>query len=132
MSVCHTTLVGRIGAVSVKAVGPGLTELRVAVSHSRWNEKRRDWDEETDWHTVNRWHREGRDAPKHAVGDLVYVQGTGRIECWENSDGEKRYSFKVQASTVRCLQRFQPEDQAETTQGDRPRSYDGGGGRRRG
>ena len=125
MSLCQVTLIGRIGAVDLKPnIGRGLTSLRVAVAHVRRNPNPRGkddrWLEETDWHSVDRWHRDGIEPTEHHVGDLVCVIGTGRIDTWADKEtGADRYGFKVVAQTIRTLIR---SDRQEGEQRPAPRS----------
>jgi single stranded DNA-binding protein len=76
MNVNKLIIVGRIGRdPEMKEVGNGLCTFSVAVSE-RYKDREGEWQEKTDWFTVNIWGEHGkRMMGKLHKGMLVYVEG---------------------------------------------------------
>jgi single-strand DNA-binding protein len=75
--------------------------------------------EETQWHRVVVWGREGEVCTQYLrKGQAVYVEGSVRSRKFEAKDGTSRMAFEVHADNVSFLGRFQglrvaTEDDAE-------------------
>jgi len=99
-------LIGNLGAdpeVKYTPSGAAVCELRLATNES-WTDKGGERQDRTEWHKVVVWGKTAENCGKYlAKGRPVYVEGKLRTESWEDKDGNKRYTTKIQAHTVQFL-----------------------------
>lgn len=99
-------LIGNLGAdpeLRHTNGGAAVCDLRLATNES-WTDKSGQKQERTEWHKVTVWGSQAENCAKYlAKGRQVYVEGKLRTESWDDEDGNKRYTTKVQANDVRFL-----------------------------
>ena len=100
-------LVGFLGAdpeLKHTSQGYAIAMLRVATSR-RWSDKDGERQEETEWHDVEVWGKQGEAAGEHlAKGRQLYVEGRLKTDAWtDKQTGEKRYRTKIVADQVTFL-----------------------------
>jgi single-strand DNA-binding protein len=100
-------LIGFLGAdpeLRHTTQGTAIAVLRVATSR-RWSDKDGERREETEWHDVEVWGKQGEAAGEHlAKGRHVYVEGRLKTDAWtDKQTGQKRYRTKVVAEQVTFL-----------------------------
>jgi single-strand DNA-binding protein len=99
-------LVGRLGAdPEVKTVSGGNTVARLSVATSEnWTDREGQRQERTEWHRVVVWGKLAELCGKYlAKGRQVYLEGRLQTRSWEDSQGQKKYTTEVIASTVQFL-----------------------------
>ncbi len=97
----QVTVQGHVGTpVKVKDVGDvQVASFRLASTPRRFDKNVNSWvDQETNWFTVNAW----RSLAKHcleslAIGDPVVVYGRLTCQSWTNAEGEKQFTFVLDA-----------------------------------
>ena len=100
-------LVGFLGAdpeIKHTSQGHAIATLRVATSR-RWSDKDGERQEDTEWHDVEVWGKQGEAAGEHlAKGRQVCVEGRLKTDAWtDKQTGEKRYRTKIVADQVTFL-----------------------------
>lgn len=106
-------LIGRLGADPVlretKTGGvvvhfPVATSRRVKSTEPTENEEVKPMTEETQWHRIVAWGRQGETCAQYLKkGQKVYVEGSILSRKYEAKDGVERMSFEVIAETVSFL-----------------------------
>lgn len=92
--------------------------LRLATTE-RYKDRDGEYREATQWHTVEVWGRRGEGlANVLAKGSQLCVEGSIRYDQWEDKQGNKRTTTKINASNIALL-------------GGRPDGQRGGGGGQR-
>jgi single-strand DNA-binding protein len=91
-------ILGNLGAdpeLNYTKGGMAVCELRVATSRKYKDE------EETEWHRVVCWGKTAEAAEGHlSKGSKVHVQGRLKTDQWEDRDGNKRYTTKIQCERL--------------------------------
>jgi len=117
-SLNDVTIIGHMGRdpeVRYTPSGAAVTAFSVATSEN-WKDKSGEWQEATEWHTIEVWGPAGeRFAEKARKGDLASVKGMIKTDSWEK-DGVKQYKTKIKAFKVLQLSGYdrEPRQQAET------------------
>jgi single-strand DNA-binding protein len=58
----------------------------------------------TEWHNIVVWRKLADVAEKYVVkGTLLYIEGKIRNKSWEDKDGNKRYSYEIEAESFQML-----------------------------
>jgi single-strand DNA-binding protein len=93
----QATIIGHLGRdPEVKQVGGGKVAKFSVATSEKWTDKNGERRERTDWHNVEVWGRTAEVAEKFlAKGSAVLVQGPIRYDKYEDRDGIKRTSVKV-------------------------------------
>lgn len=99
-------IMGNLGAKpelrSTKS-GTSVTSLRVATNESYTDGDGQRHDK-TEWHTVAVWGKAAENCEKYLdKGRTVLVEGRLQTREWEDSDGNKRYSTEIVASSVQFV-----------------------------
>ena len=100
-------LIGFLGAdpeLKHTSQGIAIAVLRVATSR-RWADKDGERREETEWHDVEVWGKQGEAAGEHlGKGRHVYVEGRLKTDVWtDKQSGQRRYRTKIVAEQVTFL-----------------------------
>jgi len=102
-SVNKVILVGRLGGdpeLRYTTSGTAVADLSVATD-SVWTDANGVRQSKTEWHKVVVWKKTAENCKEYlAKGRQVYVEGRLETEQWQDRDGNKRYTTKIQASTV--------------------------------
>ena len=102
-SVNKAILVGRLGAdpeLRYTTSGTAVADLSVATD-SVWTDAKGVRQSKTEWHKVVVWKKTAEHCKEYlAKGRQVYVEGRIETEQWQDRDGNKRYTTKIQAYTV--------------------------------
>lgn len=99
-------LVGNLGAdPEIRSTQGGDTVCSLSVATSeKWQDKRGDPKEHTEWHKIVVWGKQAEACAKYlAKGRQVYVEGKIRTEKWTDQSGTDRWTTKIIADTVRFL-----------------------------
>jgi len=99
-------LVGRLGAdPEVKTVAGGNTVTRLSLATSEnWTDREGQKQERTEWHRIVVWGKLAELCGKYlAKGRQAYVEGRLQTRSWEDSQGQKKYTTEIVASTVQFL-----------------------------
>lgn len=113
-SACNVTIVGHLGKDPVKSQAgtTGYIKFSVAVSERRKKQGSDEWTDHTTWMNVTFWGKQAEYVyPYLKKGKLVYVQGTLRLEEYQDRDGRDRQSIEVNATNVLSLS---PKEDAAT------------------
>lgn len=98
--------------------GTAVLTLRLATTE-RYKDRDGEYREATQWHTVEVWGKRGEGlANVLAKGSQLCVEGSIRYDQWEDKQGNKRTTTKINASNIVLL-------------GGRPEGQRGGGGGQR-
>ena len=101
-SVNKVQLLGNIGKdVEFKTTpnGTPLAKFSLATQESFKN-KSDQWEERTEWHTVECWQKLAEFANKHLTkGSKIYIEGKIKTESYEK-DGATRYITKIIANEI--------------------------------
>lgn len=98
-------LVGRVGKdAELKNVGDG-TVLKFSLATSeRWNDSAGQTQERTTWHEIEYWGKGAKAlAPHITKGRELGVNGSIRVDEWEDSDGKKRSKAKIKAERLHLI-----------------------------
>ncbi len=99
-------LIGNLGAdpeLRYTSGGTAVANLRLATSR-RWTNKDGSQQEDTQWHQVVVWGKQGESCKEHlSKGRQVYVEGRLQTRSWEDKEGNKRYTTEVVANQVLFL-----------------------------
>lgn len=121
----HVTLMGRLGDdPESKAVGERTVYNFSIATNKVWFNKQGQKQEKTEWHTIVAWELKAADFLKK--GHQVLLEGEIFTEEWEDRDGNKRKTTKIQATKIHLLSNG---DGAASGSGGGQSS--GGGGRQR-
>lgn len=105
-SACNVAIVGHLGKDPVKSQSGSSSYIKfsVAVSERRKKQGSDEWADHTTWINVTFWGKQSESVyPYLKKGKLVYVQGTLRMEEYQDRDGRDRQSIEVNASNVLSL-----------------------------
>lgn len=95
-------LVGNLGRdPEVKYTGSGKAVANVSLATSeKWKDKQTDeWVEHTEWHKLVFWGRVAEIVGEYCTkGMTIYVEGKLKTEKWQDSDGNDRYTTKVEVN----------------------------------
>ena len=76
--------------------------LSVATKEA-WLSKSGEKQEHTEWHRITVWSKQAENCNRYLhKGSLVYIEGKIKTEMYEK-DGEKRYTTKIEAQSVKFL-----------------------------
>lgn len=99
-------LIGNLGAdpeLRYTSGGTPVCDLRLATSR-KWTDKGGQRQEETEWHKVTVWGKQGEACKEHlSKGRQVYVEGRIKTDEWKDADGNRRWTTGVVAESVRFL-----------------------------
>jgi single-strand DNA-binding protein len=100
------SLIGRLGAqpeVTTFESGRTLARFTMATNES-YKDKDGQWQENTQWHTINAWGRIAERVKKALnKGQEVIVEGKLVHQTYETKDGEKRYGTVIEATEFLLL-----------------------------
>ena len=101
-------LIGRLGANPVlRETKSGFSVVHFPLATSRRvqsNEKEGELMEETQWHRVVTWGKQGEICAQHLKkGSSVFIEGSMRSHKYEAKDGQSRMAFEVHAENVSFL-----------------------------
>ena len=96
-------LIGNVGdEPNIRSLDSG---IKVATLRVATNEYFKDT-KHTEWHTIVAWRNLAEIVEKYIKkGSLVYVEGKIRRRKFTDKEGNERYSFEIQADTIRMLGR---------------------------
>ena len=108
-SLNKVMIIGRLGADPELRFTQGNTAvatMRIATSESWTDKQSGEKKEQTEWHRVIVWGRQGENCEKYLKkGSLVYVDGGLRTREWQDKDGNRRWTTEVRAQRVQFLDR---------------------------
>lgn len=100
------TVIGNVGKMSeIRYVknDNALLDLSVATNESIKNQNG-EWVQNTTWVNCTVWGRQAENCAKYlSVGNPVYLEGTMRLDNWEDKDGNTRTTLKMNVSDVRFV-----------------------------
>lgn len=95
---------GRDPEIRYTQSGVAVCRLNIATTRSWINKETNQKSEETEWHRVTVWGKQGENCNNFlAKGRQAYVEGRLRTSSYEDKDGIKRYSTEIVAETVQFL-----------------------------
>ena len=78
-------------------------------THENYRDKSGEWQEITDWHNVVLWGPLAERAERFLQkGSLVFIEGKLKTRKWTDSSGVDKYTTEVVASTMRMLDKRDP------------------------
>jgi single-strand DNA-binding protein len=84
--------------------GQSVTSFGVATSRSWKSQDSDEWQEQTEFHNVTVWGRQGETAAQYlAKGRKVMIVGRLQTRSWEGEDGKKNYRTEIIAEQVNFL-----------------------------
>ncbi len=102
-SVNKVILVGHLGAdpeLRYTSSGQAVCKLSVATNR-RWRDAEGNQQEQTDWHKVTAWGKQGEVCRDHLKkGRQVYVEGRLRNSSYNDKEGQRRFSTEVVSQSV--------------------------------
>lgn len=106
MSINKVMLIGRLGQdpeLKYTPSGSAVCNFSLATSES-WTDKQGQKQEKTEWHRIVVWGKLAELCNQYlAKGRQAYVEGALYTEQWDDKDGNKRYTTKINARTVQFL-----------------------------
>ena len=115
MAYANITIIGNIGRdpeMRYTPNGRAVTDMSVAVSHSKPDGNGGWIDEGTDWYRVSVWgDRAERTAEKYRKGHRVLVSGRFKTREYEGRDGGTRLSLEISADAIEPAERRKFEDE---------------------
>lgn len=119
-SVNNVTILGNLGAdPETRAIPSGATVCRIRVATTEsWKDKNGEWQESTEWHTINLWDSMAERAQNVLKkGSKVYIEGKLKTSTYEK-DGEKRYYTEIQARKMIPLDAREKTDTFKDSESD--------------
>lgn len=100
------TIIGNVGKMSeiryLKNEN-ALLDLSVATNEATKNQDG-EWVQHTTWVNCTVWGRAAENCAKYlSVGNPVYLEGTLKLDNWEDRDGNTRTTLKMNVSDVRFI-----------------------------
>lgn len=118
-------LIGRLGQdpeMRYTPSGTAVTSFTLATNR-KFKDKDGNLQEETTWHDIVCWGKNAEFVAEYVhKGRLVFIEGELRRETWDDRNGQKRVSVKINAKNV------QPLEWGD--KGSNPSSGGGGGSRK--
>lgn len=106
MSLNKIFLVGNLGGdpeLRTTSGGQSVTTFNIATTR-RWNNRDGQPQEETEWHRIVVWGRQGENCKEYLhKGRQVLVEGRIQTRQWDDKDGNKRYTTEIVAQNVQFL-----------------------------
>ena len=94
-------LIGRLGAqpeVVTFDSGKTLARFNLATNEN-YKDKKGEWVESTQWHTINTWGKTAERAKQHLTkGQEIILEGKLVHQTYETAAGEKRYATIIEAT----------------------------------
>lgn len=110
-------LIGRLGQdpeMRYTPSGTAVTDFSLATNR-KYKDKSGNLQEETTWHDVVCWGKTAEFVAEYVQkGKLVFVEGEIRKDSWEDRNGQKRVSVKINARNI------QPLEWGDRNSGNRP------------
>lgn len=101
MSFNKIIIVGNLGKDPVLRYTPQeipVTDFTVATSEKKGDK------EVTTWFKVTAWRKLAENSAKYLKkGNQAYIEGVVSVEEWEDKDGGKRYTLKVDATEIKFI-----------------------------
>ena len=107
------SLIGRLGTQpEVTTFETGNTVARFSIAtNERFKDKNGEWQEKTQWHTINAWGKTAERMSKMLTkGQEIILEGKLVNQSYESKSGEKRYSTIIEATEFLLLSTRQPTD----------------------
>lgn len=96
-------LIGNIGKdAETRTVGDFTVISFTLATTERYKDRNGEQQENTEWHQIEYWRKDGKLAEYLKKGTKVGVEGSIRTESWEK-DGQKRFTTKIRANGVEFL-----------------------------
>lgn len=77
-----------------------------AATNERFKNKAGDWEERTEWHSINLWGRLAEIAGEYlAKGKTVYIEGRIQTRKWQDRDGKDHYTTEIVGERLQMLSR---------------------------
>ena len=99
-------LIGRLGADPETRYVPDGTmvvNFTMATDES-WKNKAGEKVQKTEWHRIEAWGKLAEICNTYLKkGALVFIEGKIKTQSWEDKDGVKRYTTKIQAASMKML-----------------------------
>ena len=100
------TIVGRLGTdVELRATKSGklVADMRIATNES-WTDAEGKKQTKTEWHRVVVWGKQAENCKEYlSKGRQVCVEGRLQTRQWEDTNGNKRWTTEIVASSVEFL-----------------------------
>ncbi len=100
-------LIGRTGQdpeMRYTPSGTAVTDFSIATNR-KYRDKQGNLQEETTWHDIVCWGKTAEFVAEYLQkGRLVFVEGEIRKDTWEDRNGQKRVSVKVNARNIQLLE----------------------------
>lgn len=112
-SLNQVQLIGNLGKdpeVKYTQSGTPVAKFSIATNES-FKDKKGEWQERTDWHTVVVWARLAEIVKEYlSKGDKVYISGRLQTRSWDDA-GTKRYATEVIGADLIMLSTQKKRDQ---------------------
>lgn len=94
------SLIGRLGAApEVTTFEKGSTLARFTLAtNERYKDKSGNWQDNTQWHTINAWGSQAERAKTLDKGMEIILEGKLVHQSYESKTGEKKFSTVIEAS----------------------------------
>lgn len=104
-------LIGNIGKdPEIKTLDSGKVLCTFSLAtNENYKDKAGEWQKETEWHNIVIWGNDAFRFDKLEKGKLIYVEGKVKTETYEDNEGVKRYSTKIQSRMFRMLTKVELE-----------------------
>ena len=99
-------LIGNVGKdPEVKTFDGGRTLVRLPLATSEtYKDRQGEKHTSTEWHNLEAWGNIAEILEKYVKkGDKIFVEGKLKTDSWEDSQGQRRYSTKIQVKNMTML-----------------------------
>jgi single-strand DNA-binding protein len=110
-------LIGRLGTdPEARYIPDGTTVVNFSVATDEsWKNKNGEKQQRTEWHKIEVWGKLAEICANYLLkGTLVFIEGKIKTQTWEDKEGVKRYTTKIQAMGMKML--GSKQEGAKTTQ----------------
>jgi single-strand DNA-binding protein len=102
----RVTLIGNLGQdpeIRYTQGAQAVLNLRMATTE-KFQNRDKEWQERTEWHTVVMWGKRGEALSKFlSKGARICVEGRLQTRSWEDKSGGKRYTTEIVATNLLLL-----------------------------
>jgi single-strand DNA-binding protein len=105
-SVNRVTLLGNLGADPIlKHTSGGTAVCKFTVcTNDRFKDKQGQWQDRPEWHNCTAWARLAEIASEYLKkGRQVFLEGSLKTDCYEDKQGQKKYSTYINVSDLVLL-----------------------------
>jgi single-strand DNA-binding protein len=112
-------LIGRLGSdPEVRYIPDGTMVVNFSMATDEsWKNKSGERVQKTEWHKIEAWGKLAETCSEYLKkGALIFIEGKIKTQSWEDKEGVKRYTTKIQAMGMKMLDKREGSTQTSKQQ----------------